>query len=141
MIVLSFDFGTKIIGVAVGETLFHTTKVLKHLKCKKNYPNWDSVRKLINCWKPSMIVVGLPIYKNKKKQNITKKIKKFVEILKEKFQLKVQLHNEYLTTIEAKNYLFNNGGFKALKKGKIDSLSAALILESWYFSLQKVKKN
>ncbi|WP_343152687.1 Holliday junction resolvase RuvX [Buchnera aphidicola] len=140
MIVLSFDFGTKIIGVAVGETSFSTIKVLKHLKCIKNRPNWISINELINYWKPNIIVVGLPVYKNKKKQNINKKIKKFAENLKEKFQLKIKLHNEYLTTVEAKNYLFNNGGFKALKKGKIDSLSAALILESWYFSLKSIKK-
>ncbi|WP_343153596.1 Holliday junction resolvase RuvX [Buchnera aphidicola (Mindarus keteleerifoliae)] len=137
MIALSFDYGTKIIGVAVGETLFSTTKALNHLQCIKNYPDWNVVNKLISYWEPNILIVGFPIYKNKKKQNITKKTKKFANILKHKYQRTVILHNEYLTTIEAKNFLFNKGGFKALKKGKIDSISAALILESWYFSLEK----
>ena len=42
------------------------------------------------------------------------------------------LQDERLTTAEAKSEIFARGGYKALKKDKVDSISACLILESWF---------
>lgn len=44
------------------------------------------------------------------------------------------MHDERLSTVEAKSSLFAKGGFKYLKKNKIDSLAAVFILESWMYS-------
>ncbi|HBH68362.1 MAG TPA: Holliday junction resolvase RuvX, partial [Erwinia persicina] len=42
------------------------------------------------------------------------------------------LHDERLSTVEARAELFERGGFRALSKGSVDSLSAVIILESWF---------
>jgi putative Holliday junction resolvase len=41
------------------------------------------------------------------------------------------MHDERLTTIEAKTIIFNNSGTKKHNEKKIHALSAVIILESW----------
>ncbi|MGL4681170.1 MAG: Holliday junction resolvase RuvX, partial [Plesiomonas shigelloides] len=45
---------------------------------------------------------------------------------------KVVLHDERLSTVEARSHLFASGGFRALDKGRVDAASACVILESWF---------
>jgi len=42
------------------------------------------------------------------------------------------IHDERLSTIEARAALFENGGYRALGKGQVDSASAVVILESFF---------
>ncbi|MNP01673.1 putative Holliday junction resolvase [compost metagenome] len=44
----------------------------------------------------------------------------------------IKLHDERLSTVEARAGLFEHGGFRALTKGSVDSASAVIILESFF---------
>jgi len=46
--------------------------------------------------------------------------------------VRVQLHDERLSTVEARAGLFEHGGFRSLTKGNVDSASAVIILESYF---------
>ncbi|AEO08316.1 Holliday junction resolvase RuvX [Buchnera aphidicola] len=132
MIILAFDFGIKKIGVAVGENIIKKGRPLHFLHAQNGYPNWNSVKYLINFWQPQLIIVGLPLNINGTKQIITNKSEKFANLLQSKFNIAVKMHDERLTTVEAKSILFYKNGFKALKKTeKIHSYAAVIILESW----------
>ncbi len=48
------------------------------------------------------------------------------------FGVEVKLHDERLSTVEARSGLFEQGGYRALNKGKVDSASAVIILESYF---------
>jgi len=128
---LGFDYGTKSIGVAVGQEITGTASALTALKAKDGIPNWDEIGKIIAEWQPQLLVIGLPLNMDCSDQDITQRAKKFANRLNGRFQLPIALHDERLTTAEAKELLFERGGYKALKKGSIDSMSAQLILESW----------
>lgn len=128
---LGFDFGTKSIGVATGQMITQTAQPIAAIKATDGIPNWDSVEKVINDWKPDLVVVGLPLNMDGTEQPITQRAKKFANRLNGRFGVKIALQDERLTTASAKEFIFENGGYKALDKGKIDSVSAALILESW----------
>lgn len=65
-------------------------------------------------------------------QPLTERAKKFANRLHGRFGIPIALQDERLTTVEARSEIFGRGGYKALKKGKIDSISACLILESWF---------
>ncbi|WP_343128570.1 Holliday junction resolvase RuvX [Buchnera aphidicola (Kurisakia onigurumii)] len=138
MIIVAFDFGIKNIGVAVGQNITCTSNTSKSIYCKNGIPNWIIIKKFLQEWNPDIIIVGLPIEKNKKLKKINKKVKKFAYDINKKFKIPVQLHNEELSTKEAKSILFDQGGKKNLKKKKIDALSAIIILESWFFSIKKL---
>lgn len=49
-----------------------------------------------------------------------------------RFGVSVKLHDERLSTVEARAGLFEHGGFRALNKGSVDSASAVIILESYF---------
>lgn len=130
--VIGFDFGTKSIGCAVGQSITGTAQGLLAFKAQDGVPNWDQIEKTIKEWKPDLLVVGLPLNMDGTEQPLTQRVKKFANRLNGRFNLPVELQDERLTTTEAKSEIFSRGGYKALQKGKIDSISACLILESWF---------
>lgn len=65
-------------------------------------------------------------------QDLTLRAKKFANRLHGRFGITVELQDERLTTMEARSEIFERGGFRSLKKDKVDGISACLILESWF---------
>ncbi len=128
---LGFDFGMKHIGVAVGQTITNTATPLTSIKARDGIPNWDEIEKLISTWNVKVIVIGIPLNMDGTEQPITAAAKKFGNRLEARFKLPVHRIDERLTTVEAKQQLFDSLGYKALDKASIDSYSAKLILESW----------
>jgi len=129
--VLGFDFGTKHIGVAVGQSITKTARSLIALKADDGEPDWKEIKKLIVEWEPDALIVGRPLNMDGTEQLMTHKAADFAEKLFERFQLPVYLHDERLSTVEARSELFNQGGYRALKKSAIDAMAAQLILEAW----------
>lgn len=131
--IMAFDFGTKSIGSAIGQEITGTASPLKAFKAQDGTPNWDDIEKQIKEWEPDLIVVGLPTDLNGKAlETITPRAKKFANRLHGRFGKQVELHDERLSTAEARAELFEFGGYKALSKGNIDCQSAVVILESWF---------
>ncbi|MFW8590523.1 Holliday junction resolvase RuvX [Glaciecola sp. 2405UD65-10] len=128
---LAFDFGMKSIGVAVGQSLTGTASPLAALKARDGIPDWDILAELIQQWGPNELLVGLPLNMDGSEQDITNNVKRFANRLQHKYKLKVHLHDERLSTVDAKERLFALGGYKKLTKDKVDSVSACLIYESW----------
>jgi putative Holliday junction resolvase len=128
---IGFDFGTKSIGVAIGQEITGTASPLNALKAVDGIPNWDELQVLFDDWKPHLAIVGLPLNMDGSDQHITFAAKKFANRLNAKYRVKVETCDERLTTVDAKAQLFAMGGYKKLDKQKIDSVSACLILESW----------
>ncbi|WP_343188597.1 Holliday junction resolvase RuvX [Buchnera aphidicola (Neophyllaphis varicolor)] len=131
MFIIAIDFGTKSIGIAIGQKITYTANPLNAIKCKNKIIFWKKIKNILEKWKPIFIIVGLPLNIDGSIQNITKKAIKFSKEIKSKFNIDVKLQDERLTTIEAKSIIFKQKGFKHLKKNKIDSMSAVIILESW----------
>ena len=130
--VLGFDFGTKSIGVAVGQQITSSATPLLSLKAVDGIPNWDEIAKLIQEWQPDLVVVGLPLNMDGTEQEMTHRARKFANRLNAKFGVKIVNQDERLTTTDAKARLFELGGFKALTKGQVDAVSAVLIVESYF---------
>ncbi len=128
---LGFDFGTKSIGVATGQMITATAQPIAAIKANDGIPNWNTVEQVITDWQPDLVVIGLPLNMDGSEQHITQRAKKFGNRLNGRFGVNIAFQDERLTTASAKEFIFSHGGYKALEKGKIDSVSAALILESW----------
>ena len=127
--VLGFDLGTVSTGVAVGQTITGQANPLSALKSKNNKPDWDSIEALINIWKPQKLIVGLPTHLDGSDDEMTAAAKKFKRQLEGRFHIKTILVDERLTTREAYHISIESGQFR--NKQQIDSLSAALLTESW----------
>ncbi|ATZ95951.1 Holliday junction resolvase RuvX [Dickeya fangzhongdai] len=129
---LAFDFGTRSIGVAIGQEITGTARPLTSLKAQDGVPDWQKVEKLLNEWQPALVIVGLPLNMDGTEQPLTARARKFSQRLHGRFGVKVELHDERLSTVEARADLFERGGFRALDKGSVDAASAVIILESWF---------
>ncbi|WP_063654132.1 Holliday junction resolvase RuvX [Candidatus Arsenophonus triatominarum] len=130
--IIAFDFGTLSIGIAIGQEITATARPLTAIKAKDGKPNWLDIKKIIQEWQPELAIVGLPLNMDGTEQPISNQARKFANRLHGRFGIQVTLHDERLTTIEARAQLFNQGGYRALNKSKIDSISAVIILESWF---------
>jgi len=131
--VIGFDYGTKSIGVAIGQEITGTARPLKAIKAKDGIPDWNVIQTLLDEWQPDLLVVGYPTALDGKiLANITPRAKKFAQRLHGRFGHLVEMHDERLSTKEAKATLFEQGGYQALTKGNIDCQSAVVILESWF---------
>ena len=129
---LAFDFGTKSIGCAIGQSITGTAQALPAFKAQDGIPNWEAIEKCLKEWKPDVVIVGLPLNMDGTEQDLTLRARKFANRLQGRFGVNVHLQDERFTTTQARSEIFERGGFKALKKGKIDGVSACLILESWF---------
>ncbi|MDG0803766.1 Holliday junction resolvase RuvX [Pectobacterium polaris] len=130
--ILAFDFGTKSIGVAIGQEITGTARALTSFKAQEGIPDWQKVEKLLSEWQPDLVVVGLPLNMDGTEQPLTTRARKFANRLHGRFGIAIELHDERLSTVEARADLFERGGFKALDKGSVDAASAVIILESWF---------
>ena len=128
---LAFDFGTKSIGVAIGQRITGTARPLNALKAQDGTPDWKLIEKLLKEWQPEAVIVGLPLNMDGTEQPLTQRARKFANRIHGRFGVVVDLQDERLTTTDARARLFERGGYRALEKGIMDGISALLILEAW----------
>lgn len=131
---LAFDFGTKSIGAAVGETLLNTANELAPIKAKDGIPNWQDIEKLLQEWKPHTVLVGLPLNMDGSDQEITRRARKFAQRIHGRYGINVELVDERLSTREAKEIAAERGQRGNYAQQPVDSIAARLILESWWAS-------
>lgn len=131
-ILLGFDFGTKRIGVAIGQTITQSARPLDTVQAKDGVPNWHAIDNLVKKWLPEAFVVGIPLNMDGTDQPMSQKAREFARGLHERYQLPVHEMDERLTTKDAREQLFNHGGYKALQDGQVDRVAAQLILQNWF---------
>jgi len=131
-ILIAFDFGMKRIGVAIGQTVTQTARPLDTILAKQGEPNWHAMTNLLKKWLPDALVVGIPLNMDGTDQPITQLARQFANALRERYQLPVHEIDERLTTKDARERLFNQGGYKALQDGQVDRIAAQLILQNWF---------
>lgn len=130
-LVIGFDFGYRRIGMAIGHCSTKHTRPLPTQLATQGIPNWKTVAACLKTWQPEALIVGLPTHIDGSEQYTTEAARNFAQTLKDKFNLPVYLVDERLTTVEARAMLFEQGGYKKIKKAALDSFAACVILEQW----------
>lgn len=131
--VLAFDYGLRTIGVAVGQSLTQTATILNPVKANDGVPNnWGEIEKLLLEWRPDLCVVGLPLNMDGSRSEMCVRAEKFARRLEGRFAAKVTTMDERLSSFEARGEIIEQTGSRDFKQQNIDSLSAKIILESWF---------
>lgn len=131
-LLLGFDYGTKQIGVAVGQVITGQARELCTLKATQGVPDWSQIEALIREWKPDAIVVGLPLNMDGTPSEMSAKAEKFSRRINGRFNVPVYTHDERLTTFEAKGERMSRGGQKgSYKDNPVDAIAAMLLLQGW----------
>lgn len=131
--VLAFDFGEKRIGVAVGECELRTASALTTLDAETNDARWSGIGRLLDEWKPALLVVGLPLSPDGEAHDMTARAQRFARQLEGRYRLPVALQDERFTSAEADAQL-RDGGQKDWRERKkqLDAHAAQLILKDYF---------
>lgn len=125
MQILAFDFGTKKIGVAVGQTSTFTSSPLQVISSKDNKVNWNEIIILLDEWKPELIIVGKPLNMDGTDSEIMKEVDRFFLKLKNIYDAKYEYIDERLTTFEARQILDG-------KNSLVDANAAKILIDNWF---------
>ena len=129
---LGFDFGLKRIGVASGEHLLGIAHPLTTLNAESNEDRFNQIAKIIDEWKPSTLVVGLPLTLDGEEHEVTLLCKKFARRLDGRFGLPVVMVDERLSSAEASQSLKEMGIAGRKQKPMLDQIAAQVILQSYF---------
>ena len=113
---LAFDFGTRRIGVASGNSLTGNAEPLRTVQA--NAGALDAIGKLVAEWRPDALVVGVPRHPDGAAHANTRRARRFAGELRSRFGLAVHEVDERYSTTEA---LASSGGDP-------DAVAAAIIL-------------
>ena len=122
--VMAFDFGTRRIGVAVGNTLTKAGQPLKIIEEPSEDVRFKAIQALIKEWQPNHLVVGLPCHPDGAEHEMSAKARRFGNQLYGRFHLSVEWVDERYTSavLEGDPNMRDN----------LDAESAALILEQYF---------
>jgi len=130
--VLAFDYGTKRIGVAVGQTLTASARGLTTLhNPSHNKPDWDAIERLLQEWRPQLCVVGLPLDQDGGEQEMSIRARRFANQLHGRYGVAVDTMDERFSSYEAEKILAENRRAAGYNRADVDRTAAELILNSW----------
>ena len=129
---LAFDFGSKRIGVAVGNAISCTAQALTTLHGEQNDQRFAAIQSLLQEWQPVALVVGLPCNEDGTPHEMTRQCTRFANRLKGRFKLPVILVDERYTSAAASAQL-NEMGVRGIKqKALLDQVAAQTILQAYF---------
>lgn len=129
---LAFDFGTRRIGVANGNTLLRQANPLTVIDDEKNERRFAGIAALLAEWQPAALVVGLPSNDDGSPHELTALCRRFANRLKGRFNLPVILVDERYTSLAASARLNEQGIHGRKQKTLIDQYAAQQILQAYF---------
>ncbi len=123
-IVLGFDYGTKRIGVAVGNSLTGSAQAMSVIQNINSEQTLQKIKELISEWQPSCLVVGLPLHPDGAEHSMTKRSRAFGQQLATKFSKPVHFVDERYSSVLLEQ--------DPQYQGSLDSHVAGLLLEQFF---------
>jgi putative Holliday junction resolvase len=125
--VMAFDYGTRRVGVAVGNSITRAGQALKTIAALNADVLFQEIEHLLIEWQPNQLVVGLPTHPDAAEHQMTAKARRFGNQLQGRFNLPVNWVDERYSSavLEGDAYMHDN----------LDAHSAALILEQYFAEL------
>lgn len=117
---LAFDYGTRRVGVASGNTLLRSATPLKTIAAEGD-ARFAAIEQLVRQWQPDALVVGVPVHPDGTPHDNTRRAQRFARQLHGRLRLPVHQVDERYSTTEALA-----GG-----AADVDAASAAIILDQF----------
>ena len=129
--ILALDYGIKRIGVAVSDELGWTARPLETYERRTLAQDLAHIRELVETQGVGRVVLGLPLRLGGEEGLAVQAVHEFLEHLAEAVPVPVDTWDERLTTKEAEELLISaKVGWKE-RKGLVDRLAAAVLLQSY----------
>ncbi len=119
-VVLGFDFGTRRIGVALGNSVTRSARPVRVIDSEPLAQRWAAIGALLNEWQPARLVVGLPRFPDGAEHEMTQRARRFGRQLEGRFGLRVAFVDERYSSV-------------TLRAGHdTDADAAAVLLQQWF---------
>lgn len=129
--VLAFDFGTRRIGVAVGNTLVRSAQALTTIDDERSDARFARIGALIAQWQPGLLVVGIPVHADGNEHAMTQRARRFARQLQGRFHLPIgEADERYTTELAAVEQMSARAGRAG--RARRDALAAQHILQGWF---------
>ena len=117
---LCFDFSTRRVGVAVGNSMLKQAQPLTTVSAMGD-ARFAAIAHLVTEWQPDALVIGVPTHPDGAPHENTRRAKAFARQLHGRFRLPVHEVDERYTSVEAMSQ----------DASDVDAAAAALILEQY----------
>ncbi len=131
MRLMGIDFGDARVGIALSDPLGIMAQGYGTLKNDGTDQLYEDILAIIREKEVTKIVVGLPKNMDNSEGFRSQATKEFVEKLKSYTDAEIVFSDERLTTVSAHGFLSEMNVRGKKRKGAVDTLSAALILETY----------
>lgn len=128
---LGLDYGDRRIGVATSDVFGWTAQALETIDRRGAGNEFERIRELVAEHEIGEIVVGLPKNMNGSVGPRGEICIEFADKLREQFDMPVHLWDERLTTVSAERVLIEGDVSRKKRKGIVDKMAAALILQNF----------
>ncbi len=132
MKVLGIDYGTKRVGLAIGNTNLKIATPFKTI----DYDNYDKLiielKKTIEDNNIELILMGLPVKLSGKEGESVKNAKALGEKIKSVIEIEVVYFDERYSTKTAQSVLIDANVSRQKRKDVIDKLAATIILQNYF---------
>jgi putative holliday junction resolvase len=129
---LAFDFGTRRIGVAIGNTVTRGASALTTIDTPDEGSRIAAIAALIGEWTPALLVVGMPVHADGSEHAMTRRARAFARMLERRFKLPVCGVDERYTTEMAQAALERSPLPRAQHRAVRDQVAAQIILQSYF---------
>jgi len=130
--VLGLDYGTRRIGLAVGDSGVGIAHPLERVEVRSDAQRWERLQRAASEWKPGLWVVGLPVREDGGEHELAPAVRAFAGELQRRFGIPVHLIDERFTSAEAAQRLRESGVHGRAQKRHLDELAATGILQSYF---------
>ncbi len=133
--VLAFDFGTRRVGVAVGDLETRHAHPLAVIR-SEGAARFAEIGRLMSQWKPDALVVGVPRHDDARPHPLAARAERFARQLAGRFGLPVARVDESYSSVEAEARLRTAAGARraaeSARAKALDAHAAQLLLEQYF---------
>lgn len=129
---LAFDFGTRRIGVALGNRVVRVAHPLTTIEIEAKAERFAAIAALIDEWRPERLLVGRPVHMDGAMHEMTARADRFARQLEGRFGVPVTQVDERGTTQAAQAMLGEAGGAGRAGRSQRDAVAAQLMLQSYF---------
>jgi len=129
---IAFDIGDRRIGVAISDPFNEYAMPCETYFRTRNFEaDVEAIAKIAKDRGVGVIVCGMPVNFDGSESIQTVKTQEFIERLRQKTDLPIELEDERFTTMQARETQIMGGVKRGDRKKTVDSIAASYILESY----------
>lgn len=136
--VLGIDYGSKRIGVSVSDPLQIIAQALETIP--NNSRTFEAIAEIVQREQVGCVVVGMPLNLKGEKAQKAQEVMEFMKQLQKNIDIEILTWDERFTSSLAHDTLLRMGTKKKerrINKGRVDSMAAAIMLQSFLDSRKR----